>query len=122
VAIPRIDVLQYQQLGKKMIEWAINPDTRPKDLKEFEDQTAGMIGPIPARIKGLQFVQSNLEILLIRLPPAEMVSESLDRTSSASGNYPFPPFYEEHFVAKMHQDQKALLEFRVGDYTMAQCV
>lgn len=121
--IERINVLQHRELGKKMIQWALEPDTRPKTLDEFKAQTAGIIEqPFPDWVKALQFVQNNMDTLLIRLPAPEMVQESMDRTASATGKYPLPSFYEEHLVNNQHPSQREMLEFRVGDYTMAQCV
>lgn len=120
--ISRINVLQYGKLGALMIKWAQEPDSRPKTLAEFVTMTQGIVEhPMPDRVKGLQFVQSNLEVLLIRLPAAEMVKESMDRVSTATGKYPLPAFYEEYFVGGEHTNQKEMLELRVGDYTMAQC-
>jgi hypothetical protein len=119
--IPRINVLQHGELGKRMIEWALDPESRPKTLEEFKAQTNGIIEqPFPPWVKALQFVQSNLDTLLIRLPAPEMVQQSLDRTATATGKYPLPDFYEEHIVHGQHS-QREMLEYRVGDYTMAQC-
>lgn len=118
----RINVLQHRELGKKMIQWALEPDTRPKTLEEFKAATFGIIEqPFPEWVKGLQFVQNNLDTLLIRLPAPEMVQASLDRTATATGRYPLPAFYEEH-IAQGLSTQREMLEARVGDYTMAQCL
>lgn len=122
MAIPRLNILQHRELGKKMIKWALEPDTRPKTLPEFLLETHGMIEqPIPPWIKGLQFVQSNMEVLLIRLPPADLVQDTIDKIATGTGKYPFPDFYEDHLVRGLHQSQQELFEFRVGDYSIAHC-
>ena len=122
MAIPRLNVLQHREFGKKVIKWALEPETRPKSLAEFAAQTTGIIEqPFPAHIKAVQFVQSNKEVLLIRLAPAEIVQDTLDRLKTATGKYPLPKFYDEYFTQGLHTDQREFFEFRVGDYTMAQC-
>jgi hypothetical protein len=122
MAIPRLNILQHRELGKKMIKWSLQPETRPKTLTEFQAETAGIIEqPFPDWIKGLQFVQSNMEVLLIRLPPAVLVQDTLDKIATGTGKYPFPEFYEEHLVHGKHPSQQEIFEFRVGDYTLAHC-
>ena len=69
MAIPRIKVLDYQGLGRKFIQWARDPDTRPATLAQLTEQTKGMVDPLPDYIKALMFVQSDKEVLLLRLPP-----------------------------------------------------
>jgi hypothetical protein len=105
-----------------MIKWALQPETRPKNLPEFAAETNGIIEqPFPDWIKGLQFVQSNMEVLLIRLPPAVLVQDTIDKIATGTGKYPFPDFYEEHLVQGLHTSQQEIFEFRVGDYTLAHC-
>ena len=68
--IERVEVIDYRALGRKIIRWSKNANSRPKDLVEFEKQLKGIVKfPLPSWVKGLQFVQGNLEVLLIRLPP-----------------------------------------------------
>jgi hypothetical protein len=120
--IPRINVLNYRALGQKMIKWATDRESRPETLPEFVREVDGIIElPLPAWIKGLQFVQSNNETLLIRLPPKEVVEDSLERIAAGTGRYPFPNFYEQFILEEGEHDQQAIFEFRVGDYTIAHC-
>lgn len=120
--IPRINVLNHRRLGQKMIKWATEPETRPENLPRFIAEVEGMIElPLPSWIKGLQFVQSNTEVLLIRLPPKEIVEDTLERIASGTGKYPFPAFYEDFILQESDHDQRAIFEFRVGDYTIAHC-
>jgi hypothetical protein len=122
MAIPRLNILLHRELGKKIIKWALEPESRPKTLPEFLRETQGIIEqPIPDWIKGLQFVQSNMEVLLIRLPPTELVQDTLDRIAAGTGKYPLPDFYEEYLLHGQHQSQQELFEYRVGDYTIAHC-
>ncbi len=122
MAIPRINVLQHRELGKKVIKLALEPDSRPKSLAEFVQQTNGIIEhPLPSYIKAVQFVQPNLEVLLIRLAPAEMIQDTLTRLETATGKYPMPKFYEEYITHGKHQNQKEFFEHRVGDYSISNC-
>jgi hypothetical protein len=58
----RIEIPQPREMGKLIIKWALEPDTRPKTLSEFKTQTSGMVG-LPDHFVGLQFTQSNREVL-----------------------------------------------------------
>src|SRR5215467_10826391 len=100
MSVPRINVLNYQTLGQKMIQWAKDPNSRPRDLTEFEAQLAGILEfPLPSYIKSLLIVQNTKDLLLIRLPPAELVDDTL--TSVAIGSsYPLPNFYDDRLVRK----------------------
>ena len=124
MSVPRINILNYQALGQKMIQWAKDPTTRPRDLIEFETQLAGILQfPLPSYIKSLLIVQNTKDLLLIRLPPAELVDDTL--TSVAQGGlYPLPSFYEDRLVRETAdtKNNKAFFEFRVGDYTLAHCI
>lgn len=123
MAIPRMNILDYQALGRLIIKWATDPASRPGTLPDFLEATHGIIEqPLPDSIKGLQFVQSNMEVLLIRLPPAELVEDTLNNIARGSGRYPLPDFYAEHILHGQHVNMKDLFEFRVGDYTIAHCV
>lgn len=121
--IPRVKVINYGKLGELMIRWATEPETRPENLPAFEREVAGAIElPLPTWIKGLQFVQSNNEVLLIRLPPAEFIEDTLQQLENPEGNkYPFPDFYSTFILNPGPHDQKEVFRFRVGDYTIAHC-
>jgi hypothetical protein len=124
--IERVEVINYRALGKKIIKWSKDARSRPKDLAEFEKQLKGVVKfPLPKWIKGLQFVQGNLEVLLIRLPPAELMEDTLNTTLS---NEPYPlPKELEAFYLKLDalprsKPQKlAMLEVRTADYTIQCC-
>ncbi|HEX8663193.1 MAG TPA: hypothetical protein VF744_04105, partial [Beijerinckiaceae bacterium] len=103
--------------------WSLDPDTRPANLDEFVKQTTGILELPKAPddyIKALVFVQAGKEVLMIRLPPAELVQNTLDNLNTG-GKYPMPDFYEERLLNGQHQDNKEFFTFRVGDYTIAHC-
>lgn len=119
--VERIKVLDYRALGKKFIAWAKDPDLRPKTLAEFVQQTTGIVDPLPPYIKALQFVQGDKEVLLVRLPPAELVEDTEKAFDGAPANYPLPTFYEDKFKHGRDPGNQAFFEYRVGDYTIAHC-
>ncbi len=121
MAIQRIKVLDYQELGKKFIAWSKDADSRPKTLEEFVTQTKGIIDPLPSYIKALQFVQGDKEVLLVRLPPAELVADTEASIKDPNALYPLPSFYEERFAGGNDPGHQAFFERRVGDYTIAHC-
>jgi hypothetical protein len=126
--IERVDVIDYRALGRKIIRWAKNAGSRPKDLVEFEKQLKGIVKfPLPSWVKGLQFVQGNLEVLLIRLPPVALMEDTLSTTLSKEP-YPLPKQLEEFYLSlskgglpKSKIGKLAMLELRVADYTIQCC-
>ena len=80
---------------------------------------------VPERLQGIQFVQSNMETLLVRLPPKALV-EATEKELEKGGDYGLPGFYEQIFGAPPKPDapMKDLFEIfrhRVGDYVIAHC-
>ena len=121
----RINVLQPREMGKKLIQWTLEAKSRPGNLKEFKEQVHGIL-EIPDNFNGLQFVQSNRDVLLIRLPDADNIQESLDKLGTKTGTYPLPKYYEEHLMLGQHRELRTMLEYRMsdyalGDYSMSQC-
>ena len=49
-------ILDFVGAGKKVVEWAQKPITRPRDINEFKEQLAGMV-QVPDRYKEIQIVQ-----------------------------------------------------------------
>lgn len=122
--IPRIEVTDFIEMGRLVAEWSLNPKSRPADVAELIDQLDG-IATVPDRIKHVEFVQSTLDHLILRLPVKEMIEESIDRMSDPMGNgqYPLPQFYADNYRPGFGPVMTSLdtLFARVGDYTIAQC-
>ncbi|WP_299131465.1 hypothetical protein [uncultured Amaricoccus sp.] len=123
--ISRIEVADFIEMGRLIAQWSVDPATRPRDVAELKDQMEG-IATVPERIKNVEFVQSTLETLVLRLPVKEMLEESLDRMSdpeAPAGQYPLPQFYADHYRPGFGPVMSPLdtLLARVGDYTIAQC-
>jgi hypothetical protein len=125
-ANPRIDIKQPREIGKLLIKWALEPDTRPKTMSEFRTQTSGIL-IIPDNFDGLQFTQSNRDVLYIRLPDAADLQNLLDVMGDKSGPYPLPDFYEEYIKDGLHTSLREMFEYRMsdfmlGDYSIAECM
>lgn len=122
--IPRIEVTDFIEMGRLVAEWSTKPETRPGNVAELKDQLDG-IAVVPDRIQHVEFVQSTLEKLYLRLPVKEMIEESIDRMSDpmATSQYPLPQFYADFYRPGFGPVMTSLdtLLARVGDYTIAQC-
>jgi hypothetical protein len=122
--ISRIDVADYIEMGRLVAQWAGDETSRPKDVAELKSQLDG-IATVPDRIKTVEFVQSTLDHLILRLPVREMIEESLERMTDPSGDgrYPLPQFYSDFYRPGFAPVMTPLdtLFARVGDYTIAQC-
>ena len=123
--IDRIEISDYELMGRKILEWTMDPSTRPTCVDDLRTQLRN-IALIPDRIKSVEFVQSSLDHLVLRLPPAEMAKEGEDRAKSLdrenSQDYEEPLFYRDRI--NLDVPRMSNLEFlysRIGDYTIAQC-
>ncbi|MBL8835966.1 MAG: hypothetical protein JNL66_06950 [Alphaproteobacteria bacterium] len=138
--IERIEITNFEAWGKLVKSWATGKNyfapkkykggdslPVPGTLQELKQQCSwANVGiKIPERVKAVQFVQSNLETLLLRLPQPDMVRESEQAIQERPDGYPLPDFYSEVFgAAEPHLTKENVLKFhawRVGDYTIAQC-
>jgi hypothetical protein len=93
-----IQVADYIELGKFILEWTRDPLSRPDSIDALARQLSG-IAVIPRRLKAIAFVQDDDETLYIRLPSpallAEQMEEALDDCSGRQ--YQMPYFYRDYF-------------------------
>jgi len=115
----RIDIRQPREIGKLLIKWALEPDTRPKTMAEFRTQTAAIL-MIPDNYKGLQFTQSNRDVLYIRLPGAADLQNWLDVMEDKSIAYPLPDFYAEYIKQGLHTKLREMFEYRMSDFSLGE--
>ena len=132
-----------RRLGEHLIMWAKTRRMRkigeskdmgwPPTLEQFmldvgavymqeDGSTDGADIQVPKRLKTIQFLQSNMETLLVRLPPSELVEASEARIAAmgAGDPYPIPEFYERILNGTL-TDKTEIFRSRVGDYTIAHC-
>lgn len=121
--VARIEVADYIELGRLVAQWATDPATRPASVAELRLQLDG-IAVLPERIRTISFIQSSLDHLVLALPAAEIVEDSLERVTDplADGHYPLPQFYADHYRPGFGPVMTPLdtLLARVADYTIAQ--
>jgi hypothetical protein len=119
-----IEVADHIEMGRLVIEWATDKNTRPKTLDELKAQLDG-IARVPDRIKSFEFCQGTKEKLVLRLPVKEMMERAVNEMSDPerNGNYPMPQFYSDFYRPGFSPVMSPLetLMARVGDYTIAQC-
>lgn len=135
MAIEPVRIKDFEKWGKLVKTWATgrnyfddgNHYPVPLSLNEFNAQlkTAGVEARIPERIKAVQFVQANLETLLIRLPPGDAIRDSEEQFEYGT-SYFLPAFYSRVFGN--HQpyipdaDKLKFHAERIGDYTISNCM
>ncbi len=119
--IPRVEISDYAAMGRKVLEWAKSESARPTTIEELKTQLAEF-ATVPDRLKHIEFVQSTLDKLVIRLPPIEMAEEGRERAArlDSDGSYNEPRFYKDRIVAGDIGNLEYFFS-RVGDYTIAQC-
>ena len=120
--ITRVEIADYAAMGRKVLEWAKTPESRPKTVAELKAQL-DKIATVPDRIEEIDFVQSTLSKLYLRLPPVEMAEEGQRRAEELDPQHAYgePRFYRDRILG----GDVGNLEFffsRVGDYTIAQCM
>src|ERR1700730_18183414 len=116
--IKRINVNDYKALGNLFIDWALGNVKPPTDLPGFIKAVVDteIVAPLPDYIIDFKPpVQSTKEVLLLRLPPAELVQDTLDNLGKQP--YFFPPFYDDRINGRLPNDRD-FFGFRVGDYTI----
>jgi hypothetical protein len=121
MAIERIKVNDYNALGNQFIEWAMDNTKAPTDLAGFVAKVVntGIVDPLPAYIQTFSFFQAKKNQLLIRLPPTDLVQDTID-SIQAGANYFFPDFYAKRIAGQITNDRD-FFGFRVGDYTISWC-
>jgi len=121
--LPRIQVVDYVEMGRLVAEWATEPETRPTDVAELRRQLDG-IAVVPPTITSFAFAESTLDHLVLRLPPREMIEEGIERMTDpmSDGRYPLPQFYADHYRPGFGPVMTPLdtLLARVGDQSIAQ--
>ncbi|TPE52539.1 hypothetical protein [Amaricoccus solimangrovi] len=120
---PTIEVADYIELGKLMVEWTRDPTSRPTSVAELARQLAG-IAVIPRRVKRIAFVQNDEETLYVRLPEEALLGERVEEMmDDCSGRlYRMPYFYRDFFdpgFGPVMSSYETLLA-RLGDSMAAQ--
>lgn len=121
--IPRIDVIDYIEMGRLVAQWVMEPESRPACVDELRRQLSG-IAVVPPSVKSFEFGQSTLDHAVLRLPPRELIEEGIEAATDPMGDsrYPLPQFYDDHYRPGFGPVMTPLdtLLARVGDHAIAQ--
>ncbi len=99
--IERLQVTNHERWGKLVKTWATgknyleddNEYPLPTTMDEFKEQLAKaqVFATVPERFKQIQFVSSDQETILVRLPPKVMIADSEALLNEPGATYPLPP-------------------------------
>lgn len=116
-------ILNFKEAGAKVVEWARNPASRPRDIEEFRAQLDQLVD-VPARFKEIQIVQGYDHVFFLRLPPKNQVTQSQEDIESGDiglSDYGLPDFYVDAFKNPDAFDQRSFFFSRIADYTIRGC-
>lgn len=116
-------ILNFAATGRKVVQWAQDPSTRPRDLAEFKEQLAGLV-QVPERFKEIQIVQGYDHVFFLRLPPNNQVTLSQKQLETEEGGleeYGIPEFYFDAIKEVKEFDRTEFFFSRIADYTIRGC-
>jgi hypothetical protein len=126
MAMTPLTITNYERMGELVKKWANKTIARPKDLKQLEEQLdQHQVGHNlrDANFKTLKFIDEPSDVLVIRLPPSDVLKQ-VEKKLAEGGVYAMPPFYAEIFGKQPNipqaQKNKVHAE-RIGDYTINFC-
>ena len=133
--IERLQITNHERWGKLVKTWStgknyLDDDNEypvPATVEEFKEQLAKaqVFATVPERFKNIQFVTSDQETLLLKLPPKVMIEDSEAILRESGTTYPIPPFYKRLFNGAdpvvTEADKFKVHAERIGDYTMSLC-
>ena len=123
-------ITNWEEWGKLVIKWAINPDTRPRDVADLNRQmaAAGAGGPFSTQqFLDLAFAQApNETTLQIFLPTAGAIDRGMQMVQVPGFRWKLPDFYcrdafDGHPVNVKEANNVKFLAERIGDYAIGQC-
>lgn len=118
-----IKIIDFPAVGRRVVEWAQNPASRPRDIEEFKAQLAGLV-EVPARYKEIQIVQGYDHVFFLRLPPKNQVTQSkkqLDTEDNDMRKYGIPEFYLDAILDSQSFNRETFFYSRIADYTIRGC-
>jgi len=133
--IERLQITNHERWGKLVKTWStgknyLDDDNEypvPETVEQFKEQLAKaqVFATVPERFKHIQFVTSDQETLLLKLPPKVMIEDSEAMLGEQGSTYPIPPFYKRLFNGMdpvIPEDEKFRVHAeRIGDYTISNC-
>jgi hypothetical protein len=133
--IERLQDTNHERWGQLVKTWATginylgdeNEYPLPQNMEEFKEQLAKaqVFATVPERFKRIEFVSSDQETILVKLPPKVMIEDSESLLNKPGSTYPLPPFYKRLFGGLdpvIPEEEKFRVHAeRIGDYTISLC-
>src|SRR5262245_44751898 len=133
--IERLQVTNHERWGKLVKTWATgvnymddeNNYPLPETMEEFKEQLAKaqVFATVPERFTKIEFVSSEQDTILVRLPPKVMIEDSESLLNKPGSTYPLPPFYKRLFNGLdpviPEEERLRVHAERIGDYTISVC-
>lgn len=120
-----VEVADYIELGRLVADWSRSPDSRPVSIAQLASQLDG-VARVPGSFKRVRFVESEPDVLTIRLPDPQLLDEAMLKmeTHLVGERYMLPNFYDDIYRNRFGPVMSPLDTFfaRIGDYTISQCV
>jgi hypothetical protein len=120
--------------GKLVKSWATGqsyspvagPAPVPRTLAELHQQcqAIGLAITFPPAQKGLAVVQYSSDVVVLKLPPKDMVLATEAALGQPGATYPIPAFYDAFYGHQVNVPANRLLDFhaaRIGDYSIRNC-
>jgi hypothetical protein len=124
----RMIILDAAQVGRKIVEWTLYPNSRPKkgDFQGFKEQLEGGLRIVDDKVTDFELVETQSNTIKIRLPPEDLIRKAMAQYSAKGAepkDYPFPGFLPIDVDKLTTQGVTAeeLFYSFVGNYTTAEC-
>jgi hypothetical protein len=124
----RINIINSGLIGRKIIDWTLDPATRPKTFVEFKQQMAGRLDVVDPQITKFQLVDTPADTIVIRLPEKGMIGQAKMKYTNTNppfppDQFPFPSYLPIDFqqLAQQGITAEELFYRAVGGYTTAEC-
>ena len=116
---------QFSAMGEKVIEWVLDPASRPVTADDLRDQLED-IAVVTNKVNAVMFVETPDDVALFRLPPKYMVEASEARVTNPGfvmSDYNLPDYYGITDAADLPNNMtpQKLFHSRIGDYTTGEC-
>lgn len=122
----RVEVVDEIMMGRKIVEWTLDPKTRPKTLDEFKEQVRGALNIVSPNITKFELIDTPDDTVTIRLPaaaPLEAAKKEYSSSGATVDNYRFPSYLQvdKEKIKQSKITPEQLFYGSIGDYTTKEC-
>jgi hypothetical protein len=120
----RLEILDHAEVGRKIVQWTIDPATRPKDFADFKNQLASGLRIVDPNITKFELVETPPDKVVIRLPEKDMIERAKTEYTHPSFppyRFPFPGYLPVNLQRVAGITAEELFYSAVGSYTTAEC-